>query len=760
MLKNGLWCLCGVAMLFGNISFAAADGRELADANRKLWAERTRGTNLALGKKVIFAKIPNYHLTVPGGADEYDLTDGVLSSRNDDTIWFDSKAVGWYYNKETEGVNFMIDLGREQPVDRVVIRCLGGKSQHVLPCPKKFEVLVSKDGKKFYRTASMQKLMPGEKAQSDFRKYFYLEENGTAWTYPFMLDVKADIRYVGIIITGEADSVFADEMAVMEATPAEQKSPEFNQAYAGAPEDFPMKGVIVTPRIGKLAVSTNMTTPNALMIKDMRDKAAAGKPARLVMELPAGIVLESPKPVKQEEITANGMNYTRLTLPLVSVKNMAQTPMFFFKAVKPPAAGAEAVFYVLCDGEPTLRQSVPVELIAISEIKPFKRLQISLAWMTENAALDWPDFFDSWGKLGFNAVSSFPRNWNPKDAAECRKFLADARGRGFAIVMNESPFHIMAKGHKPGEELFSQIAGEKNSDLCPSYRGKFYDGEMARVAENVRQSRPDYVFWDIECWYNGALNAAKCATCREACKASGRPMDVFLKEKGTEALKDLYQAVEKGSAGAKMPLVASYNHHAAVPVHLLVVDFNQIYPQYVKQAQPSLYVAGRAQNVHDSIRKNYQLMKKNAILPWLSAGTYGEFESSKMEPMILEALLNGACGITYFCYNDFDTPLDFYYHARALAEIAPYEDLIMDGEVLEPAGSNQEFTYSGMKKGNEMLLLIGNYLKVKNTATTIELPLDKVSQIKDLRSGKMLKAEKMLTLDVPPGEIRLLYIKG
>ena len=52
------------------------------------------------------------------------------------------------------------------------------------------------------------------------------------------------------------------------------------------------------------------------------------------------------------------------------------------------------------------------------------------------------------------------------------------------------------------------------------------------------------------------------------------------------------------------------------------------------------------------------------------------------------------------------------------------------------------------------------YLKAKNTATAIELPLDKVSQIKDLRSGKMLKAEKVLSIDVPAGEIRLLYVKG
>lgn len=208
-----------------------------------------------------------------------------------------------------------------------------------------------------------------------------------------------------------------------------------------------------------------------------------------------------------------------------------------------------------------------------------------------------------------------------------------------------------------------------------------------------------------------------------------------------------------------MPVVASYNHHAAVPVHLLVVDFNQIYPKYVKQAQPSLYVAGRAQYVHDSIRKNYHLMKNKAILPWLSAGTYGEVEPFTMEQMVLEALLNGACGITYYCYEDFDTPLDFYYHAKALAEVAPYEDLIVDGQVLNPTGSNKDLTYSGVKKGSEMLLLIGNYQKVNNTSTTVELPLDSVSQIKDLRSGQLLKAEKTLSIEVPPGEIRLLYLK-
>jgi hypothetical protein len=153
------------------------------------------------------------------------------------------------------------------------------------------------------------------------------------------------------------------------------------------------------------------------------------------------------------------------------------------------------------------------------------------------------------------------------------------------------------------------------------------------------------------------------------------------------------------------------------------------------------------------------LIKEKKIIPWLSAGCYGEFEPYKMEQMILEALMNGANGITYYCYYDFDTPMDFYYHAKALAEIAPYEDLIVDGKILEPEGSNKGLTYSGIKKGDEMLLLIGNY---KRTApeTEIKLPFNDILEIKDLRNGKTIKSQNPLRITVSKGDIILYWIKG
>jgi acetylglutamate kinase len=54
-----------------------------------------------------------------------------------------------------------------------------------------------------------------------------------------------------------------------------------------------------------------------------------------------------------------------------------------------------------------------------------------------------------------------------------------------------------------------------------------------------------------------------------------------------------------------------------------------------------------------------------------------------VEYSALETLLNGAGGFTYYAYWDFDNVLDYAAMAKALRMIAPYENLIMDGELVE-----------------------------------------------------------------------------
>ena len=102
---------------------------------RSLWQKRTQGKNLALGKKVTFSIPNNYRLT-NSESDPYDLTDGKLSTNKKDLIWFGKDAVGWFGGVSDSGVNFQIDLGKVENVDKLVIRCLGGEVQKTLGFPK------------------------------------------------------------------------------------------------------------------------------------------------------------------------------------------------------------------------------------------------------------------------------------------------------------------------------------------------------------------------------------------------------------------------------------------------------------------------------------------------------------------------------------------------------------------------------------------------------------------------------------------------
>jgi hypothetical protein len=212
--------------------------------------------------------------------------------------------------------------------------------------------------------------------------------------------------------------------------------------------------------------------------------------------------------------------------------------------------------------------------------------------------------------------------------------------------------------------------------------------------------------------------------------------------------------------GREMPIIAMYDLHAETPLYHLVYDFRKVFGDGIDQAQPSLYVAGNAQRVHDSIRAEWQLLKSREIVPWLSAGTYGEFEPYKLEYMILEAMLNGAQGITYYWWGDFETPWDYYYHAKALMHLAPYEDLIMDGEPVELTGSNDALTYSAIRNGDEMLILVGNYMNAPDGTTTINLPFASVTSIEDARGDLRYANVPKLELSVEPQKIMLLHVVG
>ncbi len=743
--------ICAVLTLSG-----ADDDKSRADAMRKLWSERTKGENLALGKEVHFSAPPAYHLT-KSDSDAHDLTDGKLSANSHDMIWWGKDAVGWFGGDGADnGINLLLDLGEVQNVEKIVIRCLGGASQNTLRFPKRFDLLVSKDGKDYYRAASMQKLMPAEMARSNFSDSYFLEENGKAYVYPFELKVNAEARYIGLTLTSATGGLFSDELAVIRG---DARNSGFNGIYQREKEAFHMEGVIIRPRLDSFDVPVGLDVPNFMVIRDMRLPERRGDELVLHVEAPAGLALTSPEPRSVEKFTAlDGTEKVRIAVPVKERpwSNQQINPLFF-RLEKPLLENARAVFYTISGTQEPIRTELPIKSIAIPAVPEFKRFHISLAWMGEKNALEWPEFFDAWGKLGFNAVSTFPRYWTAKNSYA--DLLTEARKRGYKVIMNESPLHVMKEAQGKDSEIYCQVKNLQG--LCPSYRGELYRKEIDRVERMAENSRPDYVFMDIEAWYNSDTTAKSCARCLEAQKKSGLPMEQYAKEAVTGILKDLHDAIVRGSEkmGIARPVIGAYGMHPSAPDRSqMVMNFQMIFPKYVDIAQPSLYYGSYISRIRETIRNDYKILKERRSIPWLTAGTYGEFDPHYLEFIVLEAFMNGVSGITYYIYSDFDTPQDFFYHAKALSLLAPYETLLADGQMVELETSNPAITVSAWQKDGEMLILAGNYA-LADEKINLKLPYSKVSQVKDLRDGGRIQAAAELPLEVPKGNIRLLYVK-
>jgi hypothetical protein len=687
-----------------------------------------------------------------------------------DKIWFDPAAVGWYWSQPTMGVNILIDLGSVQPVGKVVARFLGGGEQGSLLFPAEFAVAISEDGKTFYQVSSLIKLMPAERNRAGEPGNYYLEEPGTAYTHPFAFPLKVRARYVGLAVKGATDAVFCDEIAVIKGDFTEE------QAVAPRPDQrvpFVTEGVLFGPRKPLLAISTNVTTPNYFRLLDCRpsDRRPAG--ARCVIELPVAVNILPSKISESlvgEDFTVNGAAWRRWRFPMPSkeipYKELFRQPFFLTLAGALPQ-DPKAVFYVESEGFEPNRVTVPILPIEIPEVPRNDDAHVSLAWMSESEAIDWPGFFKAWRHLGFNAVSTFPRYWpaGGQPPAEIARWLTEARRQGFKVLYNESPFHMMVNLHKDEPELYGQLPGGPSKKPCPAYKGRFYQEEIKRVGDCFEKSNPDVVFYDIELWYDGGQEAGTCSRCLDWQKKSGKSMAECLVDMGTQMKTDMFNEIQARciQLGRAMPVLAMYDLRAAEETYQFVHSFGAVYPKWLQWSQPSLYCLNRIGYAHESMKAEFKALdgKKGVIVPWLTAGTYGEADSGTVEALILESFLNGAAGITYYCSTDFDTPLDFQAHARALAILAPYRELLRTGTSCEVPMATEGVLSSAWGNGkDELLLLLGNYGNSRAVRVRPTLPFAAAGVVTDAQTGAALDPALPLEVEVPGRGFRLLHVRA
>ncbi|MGB2824995.1 MAG: hypothetical protein WBF17_28760, partial [Phycisphaerae bacterium] len=206
--------------------------------------------DLALGKKVVFAPAPNYALTARGGTDAVDLTDGKLSSRKDNRLWFDSAAVGWSYAGLAQ---MAVDLGSPSDVGEVAMRWQGGSPQAGITVPCRIDVLASEDGRRYRLVASCSRFRGGDR-----RKFAIPPDEGEAWVHTLRFrDVNVRARFIGVEIYGAGLSV-SDELKVL-AAPAGTKC--LSASLRGRPAAF----AVTAPRMyfhkPVVHVPTNVSAP-------------------------------------------------------------------------------------------------------------------------------------------------------------------------------------------------------------------------------------------------------------------------------------------------------------------------------------------------------------------------------------------------------------------------------------------------------------------------------------------------------------------
>ena len=122
--------------------------------------------------------------------------------------------------------------------------------------------------------------------------------------------------------------------------------------------------------------------------------------------------------------------------------------------------------------------------------------------------------------------------------------------------------------------------------------------------------------------------------------------------------------------------------------------------------------------VHDRIRRARRIGGSNRIIPWLTTGTCGYVCPRSARVMIWETFLNGAGGLTYYCFADFN-PAHLIEVARALAAVAPLEAVIAGGAAAHDQVrlGDDAIRHSAIRRDNRAALLLVNTTDRQRTAT-------------------------------------------
>lgn len=691
--------------------------------------------NIALGRPYKYNAVPSYRLT-RSESDLQDLTDGSLSHRPRQKIWFDRKACAWGSNPH---VNIRVDLGQVEPVEAAAISLLGGAEQGSLKFPRRVALLVSTDGRAWARAGVYERVPEG---QEDRDPFGVPKEEGVAWTYPLRFTgLRCAARYVGFEIEGQTAFVATDELYVFRGTFAVDEAKAY-EPYAGrfVVHEFAPGRIAAYFSKPTVYVSTNVQTYQTLMGSD--DRVAPKAPVTLRLDLPEGMKLRRYQinvryggagvdDPPGRSVAVAGKPYTRYEIDTRGIP-LRDWGHFFWSADWPDGHRDTLRISAVSAGQEQPWEEYAVEAVRIEPVARPRRLHVSVCWMTEMFWTKWPGCLQAMKTVGMTGMPFFPRytfrDGRLKDFAA--QGLAQARAMGFDVVHNESPIHAVRAKVKDHPEIACQPS-QRRRWMCPCYRGKFYQDEVEAIAQRYAALKAGWLIYDCEAFSGYSADVSKkCSRCREEFAKSGMgDWQRFACERGADFYRDVDRRIQGLVPGATY-LRGSYGV-VSTKIYHNIWDVGVLLPSLHQFTMPSLY-RFRPQEVGDPVREQRRLLSSNAILPWLQPGNQGEMPAEHVRCSLLEACLSGARGAVYYTWNGFDAA-DYRAVSQAIAVLRQVEDVVMDGQPLQGGScSAGSATVAGLALGDRAVLLVSDYALPDGAVATVTLPSPFTGQAEEL----------------------------
>jgi hypothetical protein len=686
-----------------------------------------------LGKRVVFAPKPDYRLTVAGETDATDLTDGKLSSRKDNRLWFDRNCVGYSYAGR---VQLAVDLDQEQPIDEVAIRFQGGSPQAGIAFPGSVDALVSDDGARWYRVASYTRWREGDRA-----KYAIPREDGTAWVRKLRFTgLRTRGRYVGLSFYCSAVTV-SDELWVLKGN-HDPKSVRFDERNRVA---FTVNGVQMYFHKPVLLMATNIDTPNPVGL--FAGENAENTTATVELDLPAGVQLGGGHfgNVGRDAATRRPVNltdgrYARYTFRCSTAKKKKAWGRIFLSSDWEAGREGHLRWRLQWGDREMPWMTQPIRAVRIDPAPQPKRLTVGFAWFNLESTMGWPASLTAYQTLGLNTVPLFARWVREEDQAKARAFLDECQRQGFKIMNVDSPFHHMMARHRRSPEVYCQFEDGTHGDkMCPSYRGKCYREEIERVADQTAWVKADFLSCDIELWgWRGPTDAQKCTRCRADFEKSGcKDWNEWCLRKGEEMWIDLSTAAHSRPGMAHLDM-GGYDFRPGAD-YQNVWPIDRLYPKYMQNTQVSTYTPLEPYHLEligNEARTDRAKLPRSDVIPWLTPGDAGVFPGDMFRYSLLECFANGSRGLHFWSGRLWDTEMLAAY-SRTIRNVAPVEHVIVDGQLLAGVTAEPAARLSGMRHGNEMFLLVADYWKSSEPKTVrVTVPVEVECRVIDLDTGR------------------------